>query len=92
MRLSVLALFIALPAAAYAAGSPGSQGGQKQGQQADPKVVTNVKASTDPKAECTPKYNPCNDVTPCCDDFICKATGLDSAGKPVKVCFIVHLL
>ena len=80
MRLSILALFIALPAAAYAAVLPGSEGGQKQGSQSKP------------KADCTPKFNPCDDVTPCCGDFICKVTSLDSAGKPVKVCFIVHLL
>ena len=87
MRLSILALFIALPAAAYAAGSPGSQGGQKQGSQADPKAVTAAKVSTDPKTGCTPKYNPCDDTTPCCDDFKCTTTGLDSVGKPLKVCF-----
>jgi hypothetical protein len=100
MRLSVLALFIALPAAVYAAGSPpggsdASTGGaqtQKSSVDTNNGKTSDQKASTDPKADCTPKYNPCDDVTPCCDDFICQVTGPDSAGKPVKVCFIVHLL
>ena len=78
MRLSVLALFIALPAAAYAAVTP------QQGQPA---------ASSDQKApivdSCIPESSPCGNGGTCCGSLVCTP---NQAKPDTLVCFIAHLL
>ena len=79
MRLSVLALFIALPAAAYAAVTP-------QGQQGQP-AQTNPKTPT--ADNCIPESSLCGNGGTCCGSFVCTP----NKEKPdTLVCFMAHLL
>ena len=80
MRLSVLALFIALPAAAYAAVTP-------QGQQGQPAASGDQKAPV--VDSCIPESSPCGNGGTCCGSFVCTP---NQAKPDTLVRFIAHLL
>ena len=77
MRLSVLALFIALPAAAYAAVTP---------QQGKPAASGDQKVPID---SCIPDFGPCGNGGTCCGSFVCTP---NQAKPDTLVCFVAHLL
>jgi hypothetical protein len=89
MRLSVLALFIALPAAAYAAGNPkGSNQPATDATKDATKPAADTKANT-PVDSCIQQFQACiKDSGPaCCGDKVCDIN--TSNGQ--LVCFIDFL-
>ena len=86
MRFSTLALFIVLPAAAYAAAADPNDNGKKQTDTG----ANNVKTDPAPVGGCIQQAVGCviDSPTPdCCSGLKCK---LNSVGAPV--CFIAYLV
>ena len=95
MRLSVLALFIALPAAAYAAGNPtGNDPNKGSNQPATDATKDTTKPAADTKANtpvdgCIQQFQACSkDSGPaCCGDNVC-----DINKDGILVCLIAYFL